>query len=719
MSGANARQDSNSKVIETTFQPAFIMETSEKRTLHILHVDDDLSFVEVSKQILSMENSFEIDTATSANEAFKKMGQQQYDAIVSDYEIPQKNGVEFLKELREQNNQIPFILFTGKGREDVAIKALNLGADSYINKNGSPETVFCELAHAIKKTVEQKRSAQLLAASDSKYRLLVEKALQGIMIAQYTPLQIIFANASMGKMLGYSPEELTSTSSSEIGELIYQEDRAKFFNRFRNRLEGNQANNSYEFRALRKDGSMIWLEAFSTPIEYCGKPAVQAMFLDIDEYKKAEEVLKKSEARYRELANFLPEIVFETDITGKITFFNQRAFEIIGFTPEELQKGLNMFSFVVPEEREKSKENTMKSMAGKNLGSNEYTLLRKNGSTFPALVRTTPIISETKVKGIRGIVMDITNRKRTENKLDRYSKHLEEVVETRTIELRKTQQQLVKAERFAAIGELAGMIGHDLRNPLTDIKNAVLFLKEKGQAISEAQSKETLETIDKCINHSSQIINDLLDYSREIHLELQENSPRMLVLDALDAIDILENVKILNNVPEEPHIKVDSDRITRVFINLIRNGIEAIPKEGSITINCKDTKDNIDISFVDTGTGISKDMLPKIFSPIVTNKTQGMGFGLAICKRIIDAHAGTIAFETVEGQGTTFTVTLPVKPIFEIKRELERLNRTVMEKSIHDCVGLFNCLEPGKCNDYKGCLKKYLTAETRNESLQL
>jgi PAS domain S-box-containing protein len=327
------------------------METSEKRTLHILHVDDDLSFVEVSKQILSMENSFEIDTATSANEAFKKMGQQQYDAIVSDYEIPQKNGVEFLKELREQNNQIPFILFTGKGREDVAIKALNLGADSYINKNGSPETVFCELAHAIKKTVEQKRSAQLLAASDSKYRLLVEKALQGIMIAQYTPLQIIFANASMGKMLGYSPEELTSTSSSEIGELIYQEDRAKFFNRFRNRLEGNQANNSYEFRALRKDGSMIWLEAFSTPIEYCGKPAVQAMFLDIDEYKKAEEVLKKSEARYRELANFLPEIVFETDITGKITFFNQRAFEIIGFTPEELQKGLNMFSFVVPEER--------------------------------------------------------------------------------------------------------------------------------------------------------------------------------------------------------------------------------------------------------------------------------------------------------------------------------------------------------------------------------
>jgi len=358
-------------------------------------------------------------------------------------------------------------------------------------------------------------------------------------------------------------------------------------------------------------------------------------------------------------------------------------------------------------------------MTGKNLGTNEYTLLRKNGSTFPGLVRTNPIIFETKVQGIRGIVMDITNRKQMENKLEQYSKHLEELVETRTIELRKTQQQLVKSERFAAFGELAGMIGHDLRNPLTDIKNAAHFLKEKGRAISEAQSKETLETIDKCINHSNQIISDLLDYSREIHLELQENSPRMLVLDALALINIPENVKILNNVPEEPHIKVDSNRITRVFINLIRNGIEAIPKEGSITINCKEAKNNIEISFTDTGTGISKDILPKIFLPIVTNKAQSMGFGLAICKRIIDAHAGTIAIETVEGKGTTLTVTLPVKPISETKRELERLNRTVMEKSIHDCVGLFNCSEPGKCNDYKACLKKYLTAETRNESLQL
>ena len=112
-------------------------------------------------------------------------------------------------------------------------------------------------------------------------------------------------------------------------------------------------------------------------------------------------------------------------------------------------------------------------------------------------------------------------------------------------------------------------------------------------------------------------------------------------------------------------------------------------------------------------------MLPKIFSPIATNKGQGVGFGLAICKRIIEAHAGTISIETEEGKGTTFIVTLPVKPISQTVNGLERANLTVMEKSIHDCVGLFNCSEPGKCNDYRKCLKKYLIAETRNENLEL
>jgi len=288
MSGANARQDSNVQLIEANFQPAFIVSNSEKNdSLRILHVDDDQTLLEVSKQILTMENNFEIEAASSVDEAFQKMERQTFDAIVSDYEMPLKNGLDFLKELRQQQRDIAFILFTGKGREEVVVKALNLGADSYINKNGSPETVYCELADAINKTVERKKTRKLLAESELKYRTLVEKSLQGIMVVQGVPPRVAFANSSVGKMLGYSAEEFNSLSPSEVAELIYHEDRTIFFNRLKSRLEGKQTDNSYEFRAVRKDGSIIWMEVFGTLIEHNGQPALQAIFLDINERKKA------------------------------------------------------------------------------------------------------------------------------------------------------------------------------------------------------------------------------------------------------------------------------------------------------------------------------------------------------------------------------------------------------------------------------------------------
>ncbi len=137
--------------------------SDKKNTIKILHVDDDPSILEITKLMLMDSNdSFEIDNASCVDEAFKKVSTGQYDVVVSDYEMPQKNGLDLLKTLREQKTDIPFILFTGKGREDVVVKALNLGADSYINKNGSPETVYYELADAINKSVNARNQESCL-----------------------------------------------------------------------------------------------------------------------------------------------------------------------------------------------------------------------------------------------------------------------------------------------------------------------------------------------------------------------------------------------------------------------------------------------------------------------------------------------------------------------------------------------------------------------------
>jgi DNA-binding NtrC family response regulator len=136
------------------------------KAIRVLLVDDDLSFLEISKQILMDMGAFEFDSACCVDEAFSKLATGSYDVVVSDYEMPQKDGLHFLTELREQHNQIPFILFTGKGREEVAIAALNLGADGYVNKQGSPETVYGELIYAVHSSVERRKN-KLRIANDA------------------------------------------------------------------------------------------------------------------------------------------------------------------------------------------------------------------------------------------------------------------------------------------------------------------------------------------------------------------------------------------------------------------------------------------------------------------------------------------------------------------------------------------------------------------------
>ena len=130
--------------------------------MHILHVDDDASFLKASKKILELDNNFSVDTATSVDEALCKLKTQHYDAIVSDYEMPQKNGLDFLKELREHKNYIGFIIFMDNCTEEIVIRAINLGANYYIDKSGNPEKVYCELKNAIINIVKHEKEIHMM-----------------------------------------------------------------------------------------------------------------------------------------------------------------------------------------------------------------------------------------------------------------------------------------------------------------------------------------------------------------------------------------------------------------------------------------------------------------------------------------------------------------------------------------------------------------------------
>jgi PAS domain S-box-containing protein len=295
--------------------------------------------------------------------------------------------------------------------------------------------------------------------------------------------------------------------------------------------------------------------------------------------------------------------------------------------------------------------------------SHEYCSTNVNGDPYWVQIVATPITDDQgNVTSAVEIAIDITERKKAEEhrkilerKVKNYSEHLKCMVDLRTAQLKDANERLVKAERFAAIGELSGMIGHDLRNPLAGIKNAIYFLKKKGQTISEAQTKEMFEIIDKAIDHSDKIINDLLDYSREMHLELIKYSARTLVDETMQEIQVPERIKIVNRVQQEDLVWVNPDKMLRVFINLVNNAIDAMPEKGTLEISSCHRDCWIDIVFADTGMGIPEETMQKIFTPLFTTKAQGMGFGLAICKRIIEAHGGTIKVKTKLNQGTTFT----------------------------------------------------------------
>lgn len=248
-------------------------------------------------------------------------------------------------------------------------------------------------------------------------------------------------------------------------------------------------------------------------------------------------------------------------------------------------------------------------------------------------------------------------------KISDYATTLEKKVEEKKRELQEANEKLLKNERMAAIGELAGMVGHDLRNPLSGIKNAVYLLKKKQGHRLDNSGTETLLIMDKAIEHANKIINDLLDYSRELHIDYEECSPKSLISYSLLSITAPSQIKVLEHVEDSLTIWVDTCKMQRVFTNLIKNSIDAMPNGGSLDISSMHSDETVKFSFVDTGSGMPEEVVQKIFTPLFTTKAQGMGFGLSICKRIVEAHHGKIEVESALNKGTKFTITLPIKPI--------------------------------------------------------
>jgi len=250
--------------------------------VRVLHVDDDLSFLELTRQILLGVGGFVVDFALCVDEAFRLLSGGVYDVVVCDFEMPGKDGLVFLEELRAQKNLIPFILFTGKGREEVAINALNLGANYYLNKIGDTETVYGELVHAINNSIKSAKSEVALQNSEAKYRALINGMNDTVWVIDFDG-NFLDVNDAAVRVLGYSREELLSMGISDID---YNLNPKKLLILVKN-MPADKIQ-IFETIHTTKDGAKIYVEISSSLVNYNSTQAILSIARDITKRKQIE-----------------------------------------------------------------------------------------------------------------------------------------------------------------------------------------------------------------------------------------------------------------------------------------------------------------------------------------------------------------------------------------------------------------------------------------------
>jgi PAS domain S-box-containing protein len=317
--------------------------------------------------------------------------------------------------------------------EDVAA-VLNAERESPDAFTAEDQKLLETLASHVGSAMGRLEKADALRESEVKYRTLVEQSMQGIIVAQGEFPRIVFTNTQMANILGYTTEGLMSLSPREMEGLIHPDDRAMFFGRFSDRLQGKPAPSQYEFRALRRDGKVRWLEISSTKIEYNGQPAVQATFTDITERKRMEDDLKRYSTQLEELVaqrtrelsaskdyseNLIKTanaMVLGLDKHGNIRVFNQAAERITGYTRKELE-GRNWFDVIVPKDRYPEVWREFERLAGGLPKNFENPILTKSGEERYIVWQNNEVREQGKMAGMISFGIDITERKRMEEQL--------------------------------------------------------------------------------------------------------------------------------------------------------------------------------------------------------------------------------------------------------------------------------------------------------------
>ncbi len=241
-------------------------------------------------------------------------------------------------------------------------------------------------------------------------------------------------------------------------------------------------------------------------------------------------------------------------------------------------------------------------------------------------------------------------------------KQPEDKVENRIKDLEQVQEKLIRAERLAAVGELASGVGHELRNPLNVIRNCAYLLNMSLTSKGDEEALNTLKVLDKQVDIANKIVTDLLDFTRIRPPSLIKAELNYLIKESLSWVTVPEDTAITTNLNGHVlQVKTDAEQISRAFANIISNAIQAMNGKGELKIETGIEDGLVWTKFTDTGCGIPEENLKKIFEPLFTTKPKGIGLGLAITKRLVEQNGGKIEVASQTDKGTTFTIKLPLE----------------------------------------------------------
>ena len=369
---------------------------------------------------------------------------------------------------------------------------------------------------------------------------------------------------------------------------------------------------------------------------------------NITERKNAEEVRRKSEQQIADILESIDDYVYSLDRNWNVIYIGSKAAKDLRFNAKELV-GKNFWQTFPSFLGTTVETNFREAMAKRAIRRFEWKTEFVEGfvdfAVFPS------------VEGITVYGKDITERKQMELKVEEYSKHLERLVEERT-------KQLKDSERLAAIGATAGMVGHDIRNPLQAITCDVFLLKSDLLVFPEGDEKEgmkeSLDGIERNVEYINKIVQDLQDYAKPLNPALKETHLEELCEECTLERGIPDNIEVSCEVAEEAKkLVTDPAMLKRILSNLVSNAAQAMPQGGKLSVRAYSDVGDTVITVHDTGMGIPEEVKPKLFTPLFTTKSKGQGFGLAVVKRMTEALGGTVTFESQDNEGTTFIVRLP------------------------------------------------------------